>query len=168
MLILDVDGVLTDGCLLYGSGGTELKAFHVQDGFGLRAAQRMGLIPAIITGRDSDVVSRRAQELGIVEVHQGAIDKVRVYCDLLARHGLQDEMVAFMGDDLVDLPILGRVGLSLAPASAHPEVKARVDYVSQKGGGQGAVREVVELILKAQGRWEAIIERYLAVEKLKP
>lgn len=161
MLILDVDGVLTDGLLFYGSKGMELKAFHVQDGFGIRAAQRMGIVVAIITGRDSDIVAQRTQELGISEVYQGVTSKIEVYNKLLSRYSLKDENVAYIGDDVLDLPILIRVGLSLAPANAHPEVKARVDYVAERSGGQGAVREVTEILLKAQGHWEALLERYI-------
>lgn len=161
MLILDVDGVLTDGLLIYGSNGIELKAFHVQDGFGIRAVQRMGILVAIITGRDSDIVAQRARELDISEVHQGVLSKVEVYNKLLSQYGLKDENVAYIGDDLLDLPVLIRVGLSVAPANAHPEVKARVDYVAERAGGHGAVREVTELLLKAQGHWEALLERYI-------
>jgi 3-deoxy-D-manno-octulosonate 8-phosphate phosphatase (KDO 8-P phosphatase) len=158
MIMIDVDGVLTDGRILYSSDGVEIEAFHVRDGVGLRAAHRAGLLTALLTGRVSSAVARRAKELGISEIHQGIPDKVEIYETLLRRHGLSDEAVAYVGDDLNDLPLLARAGLSAAPADAAEEVKAKVAYVTQRGGGRGAVREVIELILKAQGRWEQVIE----------
>ena len=158
MLVMDVDGVLTDGRILYSADGAEIEAFFVRDGLGLRAAQRAGLVTAILTGRSSMAVARRAKELGIPEIHQGIPNKVETYEMLLRRHGLTDEAVAYLGDDVNDLPLLARAGLSAAPADAADEVKARVAYVTARGGGRGAVREVIELILKAQGRWEQVIE----------
>ncbi|HEX9767583.1 MAG TPA: HAD family hydrolase [Kiloniellales bacterium] len=158
MIMMDVDGVLTDGRILYSSDGVEIEAFHIRDGVGLRAAHRAGLLIALLTGRVSPAVARRAKELGISEIHQGIPDKVETYESLLRRYGLSDEAVAYVGDDLNDLPLLARAGLSAAPADAADEVKARVAYVTARGGGRGAVREVIELILKAQGKWEGVIE----------
>ena len=158
MIMMDVDGVLTDGRILYSAEGVEIEAFHVRDGVGLRAAHRAGLLTALLTGRVSPAVARRAKELGISEIHQGIPDKVETYERLLRRYGLSDEAVAYVGDDLNDLPLLARAGLSAAPADAADEVKARVAYVTARGGGRGAVREVIELILKAQGKWEEVIE----------
>lgn len=155
MLIMDVDGVLTDGQVLYTADGVELEAFSVRDGLGLRAAHRAGLLTAVVTGRVSGAVARRAKELGIAEVHQGVLEKVSTYEMLLRRYDLTDEAVAYIGDDLNDLPLLARAGLSAAPADAADEVKAAVTYVAMRGGGRGAVREVIDVILKAQGRWEA-------------
>src|SRR3990170_1931604 len=157
MIMIDVDGVLTDGRILYSSDGVESEAFHVRDGVGLRAAHRAGLLIALLTGRVSPAVARRAKELGISEIHQGIPDKVETYETLLRRYNLTDEAVAYIGDDLNDLPLLARAGLSAAPADAAEEVRATVAYLAQRGGGRGAVREIIELILRAQGRWEQVI-----------
>ncbi len=158
MIIMDVDGVLTDGQILYTADGGEIEAFSVKDGLALRAAHRSGLLTAILTGRVSEAVARRAKELGIPEIHQGIPSKVEAYEGLLGRQGLTDDDVAYIGDDLNDVPLLARAGLSAAPADAADEVKAMVDFVTARGGGRGAVREVIELILKAQGRWERAME----------
>lgn len=160
MLVMDVDGVLTDGRILYGADGAEIEAFFVRDGLGVRAAQRAGLVTAIVTGRASEAVARRAKELGISEIHQGVPNKIQTYEALLRRHGLTDEAVAYVGDDLNDLPLLMRVGFSAAPADAADEVKAKVAYVTAHRGGRGAIREVVELILKAQGSWERAMQAH--------
>lgn len=159
LLIMDVDGVLTDGRIFYNAEGVESEAFFVRDGFGLRMAQQAGLLTAILTGRVSGAVTHRAKELGISEIHQGAMNKLEVYEMLLQRYGLTDEAAAYVGDDLNDLPVLGRVGLSAAPADAAAEVRAMVAYVTTQDGGRGAVREVIDLILKAQGRWKECVER---------
>lgn len=158
LLITDVDGVLTDGRIFYNAEGVQSQAFFVRDGYGLRMARQAGLLTAIVTGRLSAAVTHRAKELGITEIHQGAMNKIEVYEMLLQRYDLTDEMVAYVGDDLNDLPVLGRVGLSAAPADADPEVTTRVAYVTTQVGGRGAVREVIDLILKAQGRWEEFLE----------
>lgn len=158
LLIMDVDGVLTDGRIFYNAKGIEAEAFFVRDGFGLRMAKQAELLTAILTGRTSGAVTHRAKELGISEVHQGALNKLEVYEMLLHRHGLTDEAAAYIGDDLNDLPVLNRVGLSAAPADAAAEVRAQVVYVTTQAGGRGAVREVIDLILKAQGRWEQFVE----------
>jgi 3-deoxy-D-manno-octulosonate 8-phosphate phosphatase (KDO 8-P phosphatase) len=158
LIMMDVDGVLTDGRILYSADGTEIEAFYVRDGLGLRAAQRAGILTAVLTGRVSGAVARRAKELGIPEIHQGIPDKVETYETLLRRHGLTDEAVAYVGDDLNDLPLLARAGFSAAPADAAEEVKAKVAYVTVQPGGRGAVREVIELILKAQGKWKGVME----------
>jgi 3-deoxy-D-manno-octulosonate 8-phosphate phosphatase (KDO 8-P phosphatase) len=158
MIMMDVDGVLTDGRILYSADGAEIEAFFVRDGLALRAAQRAGLVTAILTGRSSMAVARRAKELGIPEIHQGIPNKVETYEMLLRRHGLTDEAVAYLGDDVNDLPLLARAGLSAAPADAADDVKAKVTYVTARGGGRGAVREVIELILKAQGSWERVMQ----------
>jgi 3-deoxy-D-manno-octulosonate 8-phosphate phosphatase (KDO 8-P phosphatase) len=168
MLVMDVDGVLTDGRILYSADGVETEAFFVRDGLGLRAAQRAGLLTAILTGRVSGAVARRAKELGISEVHQGIPNKVETYETLLRRHGLTDEAVAYVGDDVNDLPLLARAGFSAAPADAADEVKAKVAFVTSRGGGRGAVREVIDLILKAQGRWERAMESLGALREGEP
>ena len=159
-LVMDVDGVLTDGTIVCGPDGREWKTFHVHDGFAITAGQQAGLRMALISGRTSEAVARRAAELGLAEVHQGTRDKVAAYEGLLRRHGLTDAAAAFIGDDLVDLPLLRRVGLAIAVADAAPEVRAIAHYVTAAPGGRGAVREVIRLILDAQGRWGEVLERF--------
>src|SRR5574337_1097177 len=138
LLIMDVDGVLTDGRIFYSAEGVESEAFFVRDGFGLRMARQAGMLTAILTGRVSGAVAHRAKELGIAEIHQGALNKLAVYEMLLERYGLTDEAVAYVGDDLNDLPVLERVGLSAAPADADPQVRAKVAFVATQDGGRGA------------------------------
>jgi len=153
MLIMDVDGVLTDGKIVLGNNGFEAKSFDSKDGHGIKLAQDTGLRVAIITGRKSEAVSRRAEELGIKEVYQGVSDKLGMYKQIVSLHNLRDEEVAYIGDDIVDLPIMQRVGLSIAVGNADDEVKRHADHVTKSVGGCGAVRETVELLLKLQGRW---------------
>lgn len=155
-LLLDVDGVMTDGGIVL-SDGLEIKRFHTQDGLGIRLAQRAGLRVGILTGRESEAVARRARELGIEEVRQGCSSKLEAYLQVVERYGLKDEEVAYMGDDLPDLPLLRRVGLAFAVANAVPEVKRQVDHVTRKAGGEGAVREAVELLLRLTGQWEKVV-----------
>jgi len=146
----DVDGVLTDAGMYYSESGDELKKFNTRDGMGIKLLQRVGLITALITMEETKLVTRRGEKLAIPEVHQGAGDKLAVLRDLVARHDLTLQEVAFMGDDVNDLGALQAVGFSAAPADAMPAVLKVVDYVCRKGGGEGAVREVVDLILAAQ------------------
>ncbi len=160
LLLLDVDGVLTDGRIVYDANGVESKFFNVKDGHGIKMLQRSGIIVGIISGRSSRVVVNRAVELGIEHVYQGALDKTGPYREILARTGLADHQVAYMGDDVIDLPLLCRVGFAVAPADAVPDVLPRVHYVARNSGGWGAVREVCDLILKEQGSWDAIAARY--------
>lgn len=150
MLLLDVDGVMTDGGLYYTAGGAEMKRFHAHDGYGVVRAHEQGLKLGIISGRSSPVVAARAKVLKIDEVHQDAMDKVSVMRDIQSRHGLRDDEFAFIGDDLFDLPLLRIVGLSAAPPNAQPAVRSCVDYVTRAAGGNGAVREMIEVILKAR------------------
>ena len=153
LLILDVDGVLTDGKLYYGSGGLELKAFNVQDGHAIKMLQAE--IPvAIISGRTSDVVERRAAELGIAHLFQGVDDKPVALAELSKRTGIAPGRIAHMGDDIPDIALFAEVGLAIAPASAHPEVLAQADLVTQLAGGEGAVREVCQRLLVAMDRWD--------------
>ncbi len=156
----DVDGVLTDGRIYIASDGTEMKAFHVRDGSAIKYAQRAGIPVAFITGRSSALVDQRAKELGVKDVFQGAIDKRIPFAELLERHGLTAREVAYVGDDLLDVPILRQVGFAVAVADARPEVIEVSHVVAEAKGGEGAVREVVETILKAQGLWDGILERY--------
>jgi 3-deoxy-D-manno-octulosonate 8-phosphate phosphatase (KDO 8-P phosphatase) len=153
LLILDVDGVLTDGGLYYGASGEELKRFDVHDGLAMAAAGRAGLCVAVISGRASAAVARRLSELGITEVHQGIADKGRVLSDLLARLDLDASAVAVMGDDLTDLPMMERGGLALAPRNAVGEVARVAHWIARRRGGEGAVREAVEFLLRARKAW---------------
>jgi len=162
LVIFDVDGVLTDGRIVLDDDGVESKFFDVRDGSGIKWLVRVGLDVAFLTGRQSHVVEVRAAELGVTRIHQGAKVKIDVYERLLNEAGLQDEAVAYAGDDLIDLPVMRRVGLALAPADARPEVKAAAHYVCREGGGRGAVREIVELILKGQGFWEQVTAPYFS------
>ena len=149
-LLLDVDGVLTDGLLYLDGEGREFKTFHIQDGLGLVRLQEAGIGVGLISGRTSRAVSHRAKELGITEVYQDANEKLTVYAALRRRRRLADAEVAMMGDDLNDLPLLRQVGLALAPADAVAEVRVMADYVTTRGGGRGAVREAVDLLLRAR------------------
>lgn len=160
LLLLDVDGVLTDGRIIYDHHGVETKAFDVKDGHGIKLVQRAGIEVGIITGRTSEVVNVRARELGIGIVHQGAKNKLLPYREILAARGLVDEEVAYVGDDIVDLPILRRVGFAVAVADALEDVKPLVDYVTRHRGGRGAVREVCDLILRNSGVWGELTNRY--------
>jgi len=153
LLVLDVDGVLTDGGLLYGVGGEDLKRFDVHDGWALAAARRAGLEVGVISGRASGAVTRRMAELGIREVHQGVEDKTVPLLQMMARLGIEPAGVAVMGDDLPDLPLMKSVGLALAPANAVPELRRAAHWVSRRRGGEGAVREAIEMILKARKSW---------------
>ena len=160
LLVLDVDGVLTDGSIVYADNGVEIKAFHVRDGSGLKLWQREGKRAAIISGRRSVAVEVRAAELGVSPVVQGAAEKLDAYRQLLAGAGLRPEQACFVGDDLPDLPLLRNCGLAVAVADACPEVRADAHYVTRTPGGRGAVREAIELILRCQGRWQPAVERY--------
>ena len=152
MLLMDVDGVMTDGGIILGSDGIELKRFHVQDGMGITLAKAAGLLVGILTGRDSEAVRRRAEELGLDEVQQGFFHKEDGYRAILERYGLKDVEIAYMGDDVLDLPILKRVGLSICVANGTREAKRASHYITKRRGGDGAVREVVEMLLKAMGK----------------
>ncbi len=160
LLVLDVDGVLTDGSIVYSDSGAELKTFHVRDGSALKIWQLVGRQSAIITGRQSRVVDVRAAEVGVGTVLQGAADKRAAYRQLLAATGVAPEKVCCVGDDLPDLPLLRRCGLPVAVADACADVTADARYVTRAAGGRGAVREVIELILRCQGRWQTVVERY--------
>lgn len=148
MLLLDVDGVMTDGSIYYSARGTELKRFHAHDGYGIVRAREHGLKIGIVSGRSSPIVSARARDLRIRDLYQGSDDKVAAMQSIRKRHRLSAEEVAFIGDDLFDLPLLRAVGLSLCPRNARAEVQRRVDYVTVANGGEGAVREAIDLILK--------------------
>lgn len=162
LLALDCDGVLTDGRLYYGNNGEELKAFSILDGLGIKLLRRSGVEVAIITGRRSDLVKRRAAELGVTNLLlQGREDKLVALDELLAGCGIGRESVAYCGDDLPDLPALLSVGLGIAPANAHVAVRERAHWVTDLRGGEGAVREIADLIMKAQGTLDAALAPYL-------
>ena len=160
-LLFDVDGVFTDGKLAYDADGEALKLFHVQDGLGLKLAQRAGLRVGVLSGRRSPALQRRLEELGLDESILARSDKAHAFADFLERRHLDRHQVAFVGDDLLDLPVLRRCGLSFAPADAVPEVRQRVHRVLSRPGGRGAVREMVELVLHARGDWERLVEEFL-------
>jgi 3-deoxy-D-manno-octulosonate 8-phosphate phosphatase (KDO 8-P phosphatase) len=160
-LLFDVDGVLTDGKLAYDADGEAIKFFHVRDGLGLKLAQRAGLRVGVLSGRRSPALQRRLEELGLDERILARSDKAHAFADFLERRHLVASQVAFVGDDLLDLPVLRRCGLSFAPANAAPEVRQGVDRVLSRRGGEGAVRETVELVLRARGDWEKVIEVFL-------
>jgi len=160
MLILDVDGVMTDGSIIMDSDGREMKNFNVRDGHGLVMIQRHGIQVAILTGRTSAVVDHRARDLKITEVYQGALNKKEVFAEILKKNNLMPEAIAYMGDDIVDIPVLKLVGFSAAVADALDVVKKPVDYVTANKGGQGAVREICEMLLIAQGYWTQVAARY--------
>jgi 3-deoxy-D-manno-octulosonate 8-phosphate phosphatase (KDO 8-P phosphatase) len=157
MLVMDVDGVLTDGRLWLMEGGREMKQFHVHDGTAIKYLHRAGLLTALITGRRSSAVSDRADELGIPIVYQDIKVKVEALDEILSREKLEAREVCYIGDDLPDIPTMRRVGLAVAVSNARPEVRAIAHYVTEAPGGNGAVREVVELVLKAQDRWDGLI-----------
>jgi len=161
LVLLDVDGVLTDGTVAVSGSGEEFKAFSIRDGAALVWAQRSGLELGLISGRASAATTRRAAELAIPLVVQGVADKRATYLQLVTERGLKDDQVAYMGDDLIDLPVLRRVGLSAAPRDACDDVRQRVHYVTQAFAGHGAVREFVELILRGRGRWEPLLRTHL-------
>lgn len=160
VLVLDVDGVLTDGRIVYAEYGDELKSFDVQDGAGLVFWKRAGLRSAIVTGRTSRLVKRRAKEMQVDFLAQGHLIKLPVYEKLLKRFRVSDEQVCVVGDDLMELPLLRRAGLAVVVPGAAEDVKQACHYVTQRKAGKGAVREVIELILKANGLWNSVLERY--------
>lgn len=163
LLILDVDGVLTSGGIILDNHGNELKKFHVRDGHGIKLIQRAGIEVAIITGRDSQVVEHRARELGIKHVFQKCFNKLTAFEELKTRLSLTDEEVAYVGDDVVDIPVMRRVGFAVAVADAHESIFPFAHYVTSGEGGECAVREVCEHILKAKGLWEGIMHGYLEI-----
>jgi 3-deoxy-D-manno-octulosonate 8-phosphate phosphatase (KDO 8-P phosphatase) len=161
MLVLDVDGVLTDGNLYFDDQGNETKAFCTRDGLGMRALQQHGTVLALITGRQSAIVEHRAANLGVKHVYQGRNDKLNAFNELLAETGIDEQQVCYAGDDWVDLPVLERVGLAVTVADADPVVKKRVHWITTREGGRGAVREICDLILAARGLDQAVLDGIL-------
>ncbi|MEH0832841.1 3-deoxy-manno-octulosonate-8-phosphatase KdsC [Pectobacterium cacticida] len=154
LLICDVDGVMSDGLIYMGNHGEELKAFNVRDGYGIRCLLTSGIDVAIITGRSAKLLEDRCKTLGIVHLYQGQSDKILAFSDLLDKLALPPHQVAYIGDDLIDWPVMAQVGLSVAVADAHPLLLPRVDYVTRIAGGRGAVRELCDLILISQNKLE--------------
>lgn len=166
LLILDVDGVMTDGRIIMDNEGRELKNFDVRDGHGIKLLQRYNIKVAILTGRNSRVVEHRARDLEIEEVYQGAFNKKEIFEKILKKHNLTAENVAYIGDDIVDVPVLRAVGFSVAVADALAVVKKQVHFISAFRGGRGAVREICEMILQAQGKWPEITAKYNILDKV--
>jgi 3-deoxy-D-manno-octulosonate 8-phosphate phosphatase (KDO 8-P phosphatase) len=161
LVIFDVDGVLTDGRLFVDNHGQEYKAFNSRDGHGMKMLRHSGVEIGIITGRSSGVVTHRAKELGIQLVHQGSDDKLATYRQILKETGLDEAQTAFVGDDVVDLPVLLNSGLAVAVQNAHPLVKKHAHWITPSAGGQGAARELCEMIMFAQGSYAAMLGRYI-------
>jgi 3-deoxy-D-manno-octulosonate 8-phosphate phosphatase (KDO 8-P phosphatase) len=160
LLLFDVDGVLTDGAVIVHTDGSESKGFHIRDGAAMVWAQRAGLTVGLLSARASAATAHRAAQLAIRLVVQGVPNKLNAYERILRDEDLTDDAVAYMGDDLLDLPVLRRAGLSAAPADGATEVRQQVDWVSAHGGGRGAVRELIELVLRAQQRWDSVVKEY--------
>jgi 3-deoxy-D-manno-octulosonate 8-phosphate phosphatase (KDO 8-P phosphatase) len=160
LLLFDVDGVLTDGVVIMHADGSESKGFHIRDGAALVWAQRAGIPVGLISARASGATTERAAQLDIRIVVQGVASKLAAYEQIVRDAKLSDEAVAYMGDDLVDLAVLARAGLAAAPADAAPEVRAKAHWVSAATGGRGAVRELVEMVLKAQHRWDDVVRQF--------
>ena len=161
LVVFDVDGVLTDGSLFYGDDGQEYKAFNSRDGHGMKMLQASGVTIGIITGRTSEVVNFRMQNLGIQHVYQGKLEKLPAFEHLLAQLNLSHEQVAYVGDDVVDLPVMLRAGLAIAPPRSHELVLEHAHWITPNDAGRGAARDVCEMIMKAQGTWDAAIMQYL-------
>ena len=161
LIVLDVDGVLTDGGIYMGPSGEAMKRFDIKDGLGIALWHRAGGKTAILTGRSSQIVENRARELHISVVRQGCVDKAAAYEELKKELRLSDDEIAYIGDDLIDLPVMRKAGLSVAVADAVPEVKAAAFFVTEHAGGNGAIRETAELLLRAQGRFEEAASQYL-------
>jgi 3-deoxy-D-manno-octulosonate 8-phosphate phosphatase (KDO 8-P phosphatase) len=162
LMIFDVDGVLTDGSLHFGPDGEMMKTFNVYDGLGIKLLQESGVQTAIISARQSPIVTRRGSDLGIMHVLQGGHDKLTPFGKLLAETGFTAEQCGFIGDDVIDVPILTRVGFSVSVPNGRPDVHQRVHHITQAGGGRGAVREVCELLLRAQGNYDRVMAQFLA------
>ena len=162
LMIFDVDGILTDGSLHYGPDGELIKTFNVLDGHGIKLLQQSGVATAIISARKSDIVARRAGDLGIRHLHQGVHDKRAAFEQLLSQTGIAASACGFIGDEVIDLPIRLRAGFAASVPNAHPEVRSRVHYVTHASGGRGAARELCDFILRAQGNYEAALAPYLA------
>lgn len=161
LVIFDVDGVLTDGSLFFGDDGQEYKAFYSRDGLGIKMLQKTGVEVGVITARESQLVVHRMKNLGIEHLYQGRLDKIKAYEELIKQLGVTNLQTAYVGDDVVDLPVMQQAGLAIAVADAHPFVKQHAHWTTQHGGGRGAARDVCELIMQAQGNLEAQLNSFL-------
>jgi 3-deoxy-D-manno-octulosonate 8-phosphate phosphatase (KDO 8-P phosphatase) len=161
LLLFDVDGVLTDGAVVMHADGSESKGFHIRDGAAIVWAQRAGLTVGLLSARSSGATAHRAAQLAVRIVEQGVKSKLETYKQIIRDARVEDANVAYMGDDLLDLPVLTRVGLSAAPADAALEVRERVDFVSSVGGGRGAARELIEIVLRTQRKWDEVLRQYV-------
>jgi len=161
MLLFDCDGVFTDGSIVLGTDGFECKLFHAHDGMGIDMWHRAGMLCGCITGRTSEALARRAQELRFEEIHQQVKNKRTVFEEICARRGLAPAEVAYVGDDVNDLPLLGQVGVFFSPADANPEILERTQVILTRFGGRGAVREVIDILLGVQGRLQEVVETYV-------
>ena len=161
IMIFDVDGVLTDGKMQYSAEGEALKSFYVHDGLGIQLLHKMGIATAIISARQTPIVTKRAADLGILHVYQGNHNKRAAFTQLLTDAGVTAEACGFIGDDVVDLPLFAKVGFAVSVPNGHPEVISRADYVTKASGGVGAVREICDLILRAQNKYDAALASYL-------
>ena len=159
-VIMDIDGILTDGRIIYDNKGNELKFFDVQDGFGIVLLKRIGVESAIMTAKKSKVVSRRAKDFGVKYLYQDCFDKLKAFQEILGKINLSPEEICFIGDDLIDIPVLKRVGFAVSVPNAVDEAKEAAHYITKREGGRGAVREICDLIIKTQDRWQNIISRY--------
>ena len=162
LLLLDVDGVLTDGGITYSDSGDQIKTFHSRDGFGIRLLMDSGIKVGIITGRKSKALDYRCENLGISLLFDGIKDKLNAFDKIISQTGIMPEQIAFVGDDLMDLPVMKRVGVSFCVSDACQDVKNHSDIITKQKAGHGAVREICESILKAKGLWDAIIDKYLS------
>jgi len=162
LLLLDVDGVLTDGKLFFDNDGNEYKSFHARDGHGIKLLQQTGVVVAVISGRKSQIVEQRMKQLGVAHVYQGHENKLSAFQEIIEKIAVTPEQVAHVGDDVLDLPVMIRVGLAVAVQDAVPEVKQHADWCTTLSGGCGAVREVCDLIMQAQGSFNDVVNRYLA------
>lgn len=162
LMIFDVDGILTDGSLHFGADGEALKTFNVLDGQGIRLLQNAGIATAIISARQSPIVARRAADLGITHVRQGIHDKKTAFLQLLNELSINADECGFIGDDVIDLPVLTRVGFAASVPNGHAEVRQRVHHVTTASGGKGAAREVCDFILRAQNKYDSVLAEYLA------
>ncbi|MBE0425352.1 MAG: HAD-IIIA family hydrolase [Nitrospirae bacterium] len=160
LLILDVDGVLTDGSIILDNKNNELKSFHVRDGHGIKMLLKAGIKVAFITGRSSNVVKRRSEELGLKDIFQKCYDKMPAYNQLSQKYSLGDDEIAYVGDDIIDMPLLKRCGFPVAVSDSDDEVRSVAKMITRNKGGQGAVREVCDFILKSKGLWKGIIDEY--------
>ncbi len=165
LIVLDVDGTLTDGKLYISNSGDEMKSFNVKDGLGITQAIKLGKEIAIITGKTSKIVHRRCEELGIKEIHQGIKDKISTLDCILDKYNLSYDNIAYMGDDLIDLAVMKRCKLAGAPKDSVDEILAISDFISTKNGGDGAVREFIEFILKKENLWENVINNFMPTEQ---